>query len=130
MEFFLIRHAHGKRLAHDFLWWIDGGLSKALGRDMKKLILAVMTVVILFPCSVWADGDGRYKIYTVQIEETKGKFMPLPVMIDTKTGRSWYMPSAERCWMPMPIFAKLPQYKDKNIKIDLGAAYSAEEINS
>lgn len=100
------------------------------GEEMKKLILAVLAVVLLLPFHAGAEEEGRYKIYTVQVEESKGKFIPLPIMIDTKTGRSWYMPSAERYWMPMPIFAKLPQYKDKNIKIDLGAAYSAEEINS
>ena len=102
-----------------------------VGEEMKKLILAVLALVMLLPCNAGAEEEeGRYKIYTVQVEESKGKTIPLPIMIDTKTGRSWYMPSAERYWMPMPIFAKLPQYKDKNIKIDLGAAYSAEEINS
>lgn len=95
---------------------------------MKKLVIA-LALVLGCSSGAWAENIGRYQVVTVKLEEEKGKTKNIPVMIDTKTGRSWYLSAGQRVWYPMPIFAKKPGVLDQEMR-ELGAAYSAECINS
>ena len=93
---------------------------------MRKLILA-LAVVLGCTSGAWGESDsGRYKIYSAQIEENKGKYAPISIMLDTCTGRTWYL-SSSRMWYPMPVFSEQPQIKHDEMK-RFGADYKPNEV--
>ena len=93
---------------------------------MKKVILS-FALVLLLALTVQAESVGRYQITSVQLEEEKGITKNIPVMIDTKTGRSWYLAAGQRAWYPMLLFPSLSKMKEEELR-SVGAVYSAEDI--
>lgn len=93
---------------------------------MKKLVLTFVLVLVLGCASwAWAEDVERYKIYSAQIEKSKSKYEPITIMLDSLSGRTWYL-SSSRIWYPMHIFSKSSKVKHDEIK-SFGAGYAPIE---
>ncbi len=76
---------------------------------MLKKILCAAAIMLTFTVQAEAkDEEDRYKIYMTQISERKGELTQLPVLLDTVSGRTWYM-SSDLKWYPMRVLPSLPK---------------------
>ena len=92
---------------------------------MKKIVIA-LALVLGCASGAWAEDAGRYKIYSAQIEESKGTYEPITIMIDTSTGRTWYL-SSSRAWYPMSVFSKSSKVRHDEMK-SFGADYAPKGV--
>ena len=58
--------------------------------------------------SSYNEKQQRYQIIMTQVEEKKGELSQLPVLLDTVTGKTWYL-SGSLIWFPMQVVSQKPK---------------------
>lgn len=78
-------------------------------KSMKLLISCSLFLAFFFTAKITYAVDtetGRYQIFMTQIQEKEGSITNLPILLDTVSGRVWYMTSG-LYWQPMRVVEKL-----------------------
>jgi hypothetical protein len=92
---------------------------------MKKIPIFFICLM-LCACSFFEGTDKqRYVIYTTQLEERKDDVNTITILLDSESGKSWYLTSG-LYWHPLTVLNKLPPLFDKEA-YEQGKTYGPDE---